>query len=80
MQQPVTVQPTEAMVAVTPSADAAQHCVSPIHVGFAVADVPAIEGGWSSSFFFVVLLVDHGDRGGGPPSSFLVVPLASNAL
>ena len=32
-----------AMVAATPSANAAQHFVSPVHVGFAATDVPAIE-------------------------------------
>ena len=44
MQQPLTVQPTEAMVAVILNANAAQHFVSPLHVGFADADTPAIKG------------------------------------
>ena len=45
MQQSITVQPTEVMVAVTPSANAAQHFVPPVHVGFAAANAPALEGG-----------------------------------
>ena len=45
MQHPVKVQPTADIVAATPSTNTAQHCVSPVHVGFAAADAPAIEGG-----------------------------------
>ena len=80
MQEPVTVQPTAAMVAATPSANAAQHFVSPVHVGFAAADVPPIEGGLSSSLFAFALLVDLGNRGGGYASFFLVAPLTLVAL